>query len=79
MYTDGLTEAENTSKELFGEDAALAELRRIIGTVNESAKSYVDSMHDAVLAYTAGAEQSDDLTMLVLKYKGPDPSSISNA
>ena len=71
MYTDGLTEAENTSKELFGEDAALAELRRSIGTAPESVKSYVDDMYDAVLVHTAGAEQSDDLTMLVLKYKGP--------
>ena len=71
MYTDGLTEAENTNKELFGEDAALSELKRSIGTAAVRAKSYVDSMYDAVLAHTAGAEQNDDLTMLVLKYKGP--------
>ena len=70
MYTDGLTEAENTSKELFGEDAALSELKRSIGTDAECVKSYADSMYGAVLAHTAGAEQSDDLTMLVLKYKG---------
>ena len=71
MYTDGLTEAEDTSKKLFGEDTALAELKRSIGTATESVKSYVDSMYDAVLTHTAGAEQSDDLTMLVVKYKGP--------
>ena len=70
MYTDGLTEAENTGKELFGEDAALSELKRSIHTATESAKYYVDSMYEAVLAHTAGAEQNDDLTMLVLKYKG---------
>lgn len=71
MYTDGLTEAENTSKELFGEDAALAELKRSVGTATDSVKTYVDDMYDSVLVHTAGAEQSDDLTMLVLKYKGP--------
>ena len=71
MYTDGLTEAENTSKELFGESATLARLKSSIGTAAESVRTYVDSMYDAVLAHTAGAEQSDDLTMLVLKYKGP--------
>ena len=71
MYTDGLTEAENTNKELFGEDVALAELKRSIGTAPENIKSYVDNMYNAVLAHTAGAEQSDYITMLVLKYKGP--------
>ena len=70
MYTDGLTEAENTEKELFGEIAAQDALKRFVGDANESIKSCVDSMYDAVLAHTAGAEQNDDLTMLVLKYKG---------
>mgnify|MGYP003319539925 CR=1 FL=1 len=71
MYTDGLTEAENTNKELFGEEAALTELKNSIKNGTESVKSYVDSMYQAVLAHTAEAEQSDDLTMLVLKYNGP--------
>lgn len=71
LYTDGLTEAENTDKELFGDNAALSELKRSIGDVTESVKSYVDRMYEAVLTHTAGAEQSDDLSMLVLRYKGP--------
>ena len=73
--TVGRTESFHQCFPSFWESVRLkdasAELKRSIGTATDSVKSYVDDMYDAVLAHTAGAEQSDDLTMLVLKYKGP--------
>lgn len=72
LYTDGLTEAMNGEKELFG-------LQRIIDTICdkdgnaqafEGPKHLMDTMSNAVSRFVNGAEQSDDLTMLVIKFKG---------
>ena len=65
LYTDGLTEAENPQKELFGEDRMLEVLRKYSIPMD-----VVLHMTDAVTAHANGAEQSDDLTMLSLRYKG---------
>ncbi|WP_173468316.1 SpoIIE family protein phosphatase [Fibrobacter succinogenes] len=67
LYTDGLTEAMNAGEELFG-------LKRIenaicgVGFVDP--KQLLDTMRRTVSVFVNGAEQSDDLTMLVIKYKG---------
>lgn len=67
LYTDGLTEAMNAGEELFG-------LKRIenaicgVGFVDP--KQLLDTMKRTVSIFVNGAEQSDDLTMLVIKYKG---------
>ena len=70
LYTDGLTEAMNEEKELFG-------FPRIISTINNAPDSgfatpqqLLDSMKQAVSQFVCGAEQSDDLTMLAILYKG---------
>ena len=72
LYTDGLTEAMNGEKELFGLD-------RIVNTICDGngkalafdgPKHLLDTMSQAVSRFVNGAEQSDDLTMLVIKYKG---------
>ena len=68
LYTDGVTEAMNRERELFSE----TRLQEILGEVPK------ESMPEAVLkhvtkaleAHADGAEQSDDITMLGLKYMG---------
>lgn len=70
-YTDGLTEAENSDKTLFGDDATLSALENAINNGIDSVKAYVESMYEAVLHHTAGAEQNDDITMMAIEYKGP--------
>ena len=63
MYTDGVTEARSAAGELFG-DARLTEaLADMKGTC-----SPVRCVEDAVAAFTAGAEQADDLTALSLSW-----------
>ena len=64
LYTDGLTEAENAQHELFGG-------QRIINVVNSfkgSPKELIETMTDAVHLFVGDTEQSDDLTMLAIKY-----------
>ena len=66
LYTDGLTEAENSQKELFGDGRMLAQLR---ATAHATAREQVEGMLQAVHAHVGDAEQSDDLTMLSVRYK----------
>ena len=70
LYTDGVTEAENKSKALFGDAAALATLSEARSHNVHSTKECVDYVYSAVKKYAAGTEQSDDITMLVVEYKG---------
>ena len=66
LYTDGLSEAENPERAQFGEDRILETLRRIPST---EPPVLVSSMTDAVHKFVNGAEQSDDLTMLAIRYQ----------
>jgi len=66
-YTDGVTEAVAKDGSFYG-DARLAELavRLPMGT---SAESIVSEIEESVAIFAAGAEQSDDITVLVLSRK----------
>ena len=64
LYTDGLTEAENEQKELFGEKRTL----EVAAQFNEVvAARQIEMMTDAVSLYVGEAEQSDDLTLLAIR------------
>ena len=63
LYTDGLTEAEDSSHELFGEERMYG----VLGTRRPSA-DHLEAMKTAVAAYVGDAPQSDDLTMLFIHY-----------
>ncbi len=64
-YTDGVTESMNRAEEEFGEDR----LREtIVQHAGGSATNVLDAVLDAVGTHTAGAEQFDDLTLLVLRW-----------
>lgn len=61
LYTDGVNEAENTDKELYGEDRMLQFLSK-----HHASKPHdiIEGIYNDVKQYTAGAEQNDDITML---------------
>jgi sigma-B regulation protein RsbU (phosphoserine phosphatase) len=61
-YTDGVTEAMNASHEEFSLPRVKAALLQGGG-----AKEALDRILAGVKAHAAGAEQSDDITMLALK------------
>ena len=65
LYTDGLTEATASGGLLFKEERVLEHLSDLDDNI--SAKEIVSHMLDAVGEFVGDAEQSDDLTMLVLK------------
>ena len=65
LYTDGLTEARNAAHELFGVERVKSELNDSIGCGPEE---IVDFIVQAVDDFVKSAEQSDDLTMLAIRY-----------
>ncbi|MCR5071690.1 MAG: serine/threonine-protein phosphatase [Bacteroidales bacterium] len=66
FFADGITEAEDPEHALFGMNRLLASARQI-GAV--APDTFLRSMKDAVHGFTREAEQSDDMTMLVIRYK----------
>lgn len=70
LYTDGVTEAENVNKELFGDEAAINTLADARKHNIRSAKEFVDYVYNTLHEYAKDTEQSDDITMLVVEYKG---------
>ena len=65
LFTDGLTEAKNLMNKQFG-------LKRVIEAVNgheqSSTKELLEIITGKVRAFTQGAPQSDDLTMMAIRY-----------
>jgi serine phosphatase RsbU (regulator of sigma subunit) len=68
LYTDGVTEAENAQGVLFGEE-------RLLDLLNDAperdAPAVTRTTMAAVDGYAEGAAQSDDITLLALRYEGP--------
>ena len=74
LYTDGLTEAENIRHELFSE-RRLLKVAADVSTL--SAREQVAGIHEAVRRHVKDAPQSDDLTMLCIRYLG-QPEQVSD-
>jgi sigma-B regulation protein RsbU (phosphoserine phosphatase) len=65
-FTDGIIEATNTQKELFGLDR----LHEVVATcARESIETIMKTILDAVAAFSSGAGQADDLTLLIVRYR----------
>jgi phosphoserine phosphatase RsbU/P len=65
LYTDGVTEAFNPQKEVFGDDRLL----KCLGSEpKQSAAQTVAGLLDAVRNYAAGTPQSDDITLIAVRY-----------
>jgi len=65
-YTDGVTEAVNGNQELYSD-------RRLIDTLNlnkdlPTITNLIGSVTKAIDAFTAGAEQADDITLLAVEF-----------
>ncbi len=69
LYTDGIVEQPDPSGELYGEGRLLGLLSRNVRQRGEILKTVIADVH----RHAAGAEQADDCTQLVLRYRGePD-------
>ena len=65
LYTDGVTEAMNCSKQLFGEERLLETL----SSNESSAEETVHLIRSEVSKFAGSEPQNDDITLLVMEYK----------
>jgi Serine phosphatase RsbU, regulator of sigma subunit len=68
LFTDGLNEAEDDLQVQFGDDRILHHLEASLAKGKNQPAEIVNDMAEAVHAFVDGAQQSDDLTMLAIKY-----------
>jgi sigma-B regulation protein RsbU (phosphoserine phosphatase) len=72
IYSDGVTEAQNPRAEFFGKKR----LREVVAAhAAEPCTAIHDAIQEAVTAFTEGAPQSDDITVLVLEFAGKDKTA----
>ncbi len=69
FYTDGVTEAMDEEKNLYTEER-LQETLTEIGTPDVSVRDILTAIRGDVNIHAGGAEQSDDITMLGIRYLG---------
>jgi sigma-B regulation protein RsbU (phosphoserine phosphatase) len=73
LYTDGVTETEDKERNLFQD----WRLKEVFGRhQNGSLKNIQDGIFDALGKFTGGASQSDDVTLLLARYRGPQNDPI---
>lgn len=76
LYTDGLPEASNSKNKMFG-------FERMTETLNkykdESAQGIVDGIRKSVASFVGKAPQFDDLTILCIRYNGPEETTSQKA
>ena len=66
VYTDGVTEAMNPSRELFGEERFK---RAVRGQAQLSPAQLTQRVVGEVAKFASGAEPSDDITLLAIKHR----------
>ena len=62
-FTDGVTEATDADKQIFGREQVMALLQE----PDASAAALVERISAAIRAHTTSAPQSDDITMLAVR------------
>jgi serine phosphatase RsbU (regulator of sigma subunit) len=69
LFTDGVTDAEGPTGEFFDDER----LRTVVTSHGEDS---VEGLHEGILAairdFTRGAAQSDDITLLTVRYRRPE-------
>jgi sigma-B regulation protein RsbU (phosphoserine phosphatase) len=68
LYTDGVSEAQDAGGGFFGLERLVA---ATAGLRHEAAPALTNGVLAAVRAFAGGAPQSDDITILTLRYLGP--------
>lgn len=67
LYTDGVTEAMNERGELFSEERLKKELEKL---KDRGCEDVVRTIMKAIEEFAGNAEQSDDITMMMITYEG---------
>ncbi len=64
VYTDGVTEAMNTKRDLFGEERFL---KVIQNNGDSTADEFVENLKSEIMSFTEGSPQNDDITLVAIK------------
>jgi len=67
LYTDGVSEAMSRTSEEYGDARIEAALRKHHA---QPAQRLLDLLYEDILTHADGAQQSDDITMMVVKVIG---------
>ena len=65
LYTDGLDEAEDADRQLFGKERIL----EVVQTASKEPRTLIERMMQTVADFVGDTEQSDDLTMLAIQWR----------
>lgn len=68
LYTDGVTEAQARDRSLYG-DGRLREA--VAGGSYKSIAALQDTILESVREFSRGADQADDITLLIVRYRKP--------
>jgi serine phosphatase RsbU (regulator of sigma subunit) len=75
LYTDGVTDTENRQQHLYSEHR----LQRILSFAKPgNAKAVIDNVKSDLLLFAEGSVQSDDVTMLAIRYLGVEKNKDFN-
>lgn len=75
LFSDGVTEAFDTGQQMYGRERLAALLEAAPATV--SAQDLVERISSSVHEFAAGAQPSDDLTLLAFGWRGPSTAGSS--
>jgi sigma-B regulation protein RsbU (phosphoserine phosphatase) len=67
IYSDGVSEARNLRDDMFEQERLSSLMRSFSG---ENVEQLADAIRTGVRNFTGGAPQADDITMVVVQYKG---------
>lgn len=77
LYTDGITEAMNSRREMFGEERLLDVIRK---SGHLKAEEFIKTLKVEINSFTEGHEQSDDITVVAIKEKStPEKIELKGA
>lgn len=76
LYTDGISEAMDGDGREFTEGRLIRSLGE---SYRESVEIVMSSLIDSVHQFVGGAPQSDDITCLIVRYKGPPATEFQEA
>jgi len=75
LYTDGITEAESPTRELYGEERLYELLQALPGDL--TAREITERILAGVREHIAGGEPRDDMTLMVLRVLEPEPAALA--
>ena len=69
LYTDGLTESKNPDRELFMRSGVISVIQDLLQSGELAPQKLVSSLSQAAHRFTGTAPQSDDLTMMAIRFE----------